>query len=135
MFHTFRYCVLALTALLLVACSGCGGAPYKMVPFEGTITYKGKPLENVVLEFAVGDHRTSGAYIVPGEQGRFKVVHTSTLVGVPVGTCRLKVTWGGGESVAPPAEYVELFEKYGYHSEGYVFEITKPEKNFRIDLE
>jgi hypothetical protein len=134
MFHTFRCCFWALVAVSLVFCCGCsGGTPYKVVPIEGTITYKGKPLEKVSLTFVVGDYRTSGAFVQAG--GKFKAVHSPEKLGIPVGKCTLKLGWGGGDFTSPPAEYAELFAKYGMDSSGYAFEITKADKDFKIDLD
>jgi hypothetical protein len=89
-------------------------------------------LENVVLDFAVQDYRTSSAFVPAG--GKFKAVHSPSVVGIPVGKCTLKITWGGGEGSNPPAEYAELFSKYGMDSPGYVFDVTKAEKDFKIEL-
>jgi hypothetical protein len=121
--------------IALAICSGCSGDkyPYQIVPFEGMITFKGEPLKDVMLEFTVGDFRTSSAAV--GEGGRFRAVHGPGVFGVPVGTCTLRVRWALGESSPPPPEYTELFAKYGYGTEGFVFEITRPERDFRIDLE
>ena len=131
MFHTFRYCLLSLFVLSLVGCSD--GQKYKVVPFEGTITYKGKPLEKVSLDFAVESYRNSGASV--SADGKFKAIHSPSVMGIPVGKCTLKIGWAGGSENAPPEEYKELFEKYGLDSPGYVFEVTKAEKDFKIELE
>ena len=133
--RVFRCYSLLFVAVLLAMSSGCGGpkAPYKVAPLEGTITFKGQPLDGVVVQFLVGDNRPSGALV---RGGKFKAVHTPSQDGVPVGKCTLVVTWGGSEESSPPAEYKELFEKYGADgSAPYVFEVTKPDKNFTIALE
>ena len=136
MSQAFRYCLLLSITFSLVVCTGCSdGLPYKVVPFEGTISYKGEPLENISVEFAVGDYRTSGCFIAVGDQGKFKAIHSPSIVGIPVGQCTMKVGWGGGEGSTPPGKYPELFAKYGYTSAGYTFEVTKAEKGFKIDLE
>ncbi|MCL2006388.1 MAG: hypothetical protein FWG73_09600, partial [Planctomycetaceae bacterium] len=106
---------------------------YRVVPLEGVITYNGEALEGVVLEFFVEDYRPSGAMVRPG--GRFQAVHTQSTDGVPVGTVTMRIAWPGGHDHAPPPAYVPLLAKYGIDSEGYVFELTRGDKNFRIDLE
>jgi len=132
----FRYCVLFVFVVLLT-CSGCGGpkAPYPVAPLEGTITFRGEPLtEEVTLHFTVGEFRTSIGFIEPGSGGRFKAIHTRDQVGVPVGECVLTVSWGG--LGAPPAEYRELFARYGHETDGFVFEVPpRGDRNFVIELE
>ena len=136
MFHTVRYSLLVLATFLLVVCSGCSEKmPYKVVPFEGTITFKGEPLENVSLEFAVGDYRSSSAFVAEGSQGKFETIHSPGVRGVPIGTCKMTVSWVGSEFDTPPAGLAEVLAKYGYGTDGYVFEVTKAEKDFKIDLE
>ena len=133
MYHTYRCCLLTFTILFLATYSGCSGGPgYKVVPFEGTITYKGQPLENVNLDFAVENYRTSGALVLAG--GKFKAVHSPSKLGVPVGKCILRIGKSSIDAQYPP-EYQELFAKYGRESAGYVFDVKKAEKDFKIDLE
>ena len=131
MLPVFRYCSLFI-AILLIICGGCGApkAPYKVVALEGTISFKGEPLDNVSLQFIVGDIRPSGAL---AQGGKFQAIHTQNQVGVPVGTCTLTLSWAGDDS--PPAAYRELFAKYGMNTAGYVFEVTQADKNVKIDLE
>jgi len=132
MIFTFRCCLLTFVALFLFGCSGDGLA-YKVVPFEGTITYKGQPLQDIVLEFTVEGHRSSTAFV--GAGGSFRAVHTPETVGIPVGKCTLVVHWAHGSDPPFPLEYTELFAKYGTDSPGFVFEVTKAERDFKINLE
>lgn len=128
----FRCNFLLIIGLLTVVGCGTPKTPYKVVPLEGTITFKGKPLEGVVLQFMVEKNRPSGAFVKTA--GKFEAVHTPALKGVPVGQCTLSVSWGSDNE--PPAEYKELFAKYGTDgSSVYSFEVTKADKDFKIDLE
>jgi len=133
MFHTFRCSLGAFVVLLLVLCGCAKGPGYKVVPLEGTITYKGQPLQSVLLDFAVENYRTSGAVVQAG--GKFKAVHSPSQLGVPMGKCTMRIGWGGTTGTTPPAEYAELFARYGLDSAGYVFEVSKANKEFRIDLD
>jgi len=134
MFYTFRCRLGTFVILSLVVCCGCSKGPgYKVVPLEGTITYKGQPLQNVTLVFAVENYRTSGAFVQTG--GKFKAVYSPTKLGVPVGKCTMKIGWGGSAETSPPAEYTELFAKYGLDSAGYVFDVVKADKAFKINLD
>ena len=127
---------LLLVLLLSLTFVGCGPrAPYPVVPLEGTITFRGTPLENVTLQFNVGDFRPSGAFVAVGGEGKFQAVHTRDQLGVPVGEVTMFVFWAPGDAVPQPPEYAELFARYGAGSEGYVFELTRANRNFVIDLE
>lgn len=120
---------MCVCALQLVGCRP--SAPYTMAQLEGTVTYQGKPLENVTLEFSVGDNRPSSAMAKAG--GKFKAIHTPSIDGVPVGKCIVRVSWSGMDDA--PADLKELFEKYGYGSPGKEIEITKTDKNYQLDFE
>ena len=43
--------------------------------------------------------------------------------------------WQNDALPAPGSAHAELLTKYGLDTEGYVFELTRGNKNFRIDLE
>ncbi|MCL2004659.1 MAG: hypothetical protein FWG73_00700 [Planctomycetaceae bacterium] len=135
MLYRAQYSLFALAGLVLAVSIGCGdGMPYQVVPLEGTITFKGAPLENVLLDFTVEEYRNSGAYVQTG--GRFEAIHSPSVRGVPVGTCTLRIGWGGGAENRPPADYEELFSQYGMDTAGYIFEVpNRGDRNFRIDLE
>ena len=69
-----RFSLLALGALFLVPCSGCGagggGAPTALVPVKGKVTYKGRPLTSGIVHFepegygrpATGKLQSDGSY-------------------------------------------------------------------------
>jgi hypothetical protein len=117
---------------VLLFINGCGtNVPYKTVELEGTVSCQGKPLENVILTFSVEDKRPSSAVVLAG--GKFKAVHSPSVIGVPIGPCVVRIGWDGQND--PPAEMKGLFEKYGSESKGLEIEITKPNKNYLLNFE
>ncbi len=124
---------------LSISFVGCGEKfPYQVAGIQGTITYQGKPLpQGLFLQFvpANGEGRPSEALV--GDGGKFKAVHTRRTDGIPVGKMVLRVAWNGSsdtESKTPPTEIGEILKKYGGDSPGFLVEITKSDKEFKIDL-
>ena len=113
--------------------SGCGEKlPYEVVRTRGTVTFDGRPApKGLRLQFAPigGEGRTSEAIV--GDEGKFKAVYTRSVEGIQVGKITLTVSWGGG---TPPPEVAEIIEKYGGNTKGFPLEITKPDKEFKIEL-
>lgn len=139
MLRNLNLYALALTTVCLVLpilmLTGCGAkTPYPIVPLEGTASYKGKPLERVILTFGSGDKRESSAVVLTG--GKFKAIHTPQLDGVPTGKCIVRVGMDSAAiGAAAPEEYKELFEKYGMNSKGLEIDVTKADKNFNLNFE
>ena len=129
---SYRLFILPCVLIPLLLLNGCGPkADYAIVPIEGVATYKGSPLPDTMsLDFVVADHRGSMAKI--GAGGAFQTIHTPEIKGVPVGTARVRVYWDAQGD--PPNEYKELFAKYGYASDGFNVEITKPDKNLQVEF-
>jgi len=98
--------------------------------------YKGQPLEGVVLTFASGNRRESSAVVISG--GKFKAIHSPQFDGVPTGKCIVRV---GLDAVSPnapvviPEPYKGLIEKYGMDSKGLEINVTKADKNFKLNFE
>ncbi|MDR3199571.1 MAG: hypothetical protein LBU34_17015 [Planctomycetaceae bacterium] len=131
MLHIIRFGVLFFVFLLFV--SGCKqSVPYDMAELEGTASYKGQPLENVVLTFSSGSKRPSIAVV--SADGKFKAVSSPSVKGVPIGKCVVRVGWETAPD-APPEQWKELFDKYGYESDGLEIDITKSNKNYSLNFE
>jgi hypothetical protein len=131
MLHLIRFCTLTFFVTFLLI-SGCKqSVPYEMAELEGTASYKGKPLENVVLTFTSGDKRPSSAVVSAG--GKFKAISSSSVNGVPVGKCVVRIGWDSPD--APPAQWKELFDKYGTESNGLEIDVTKSNKNYSLNFE
>jgi len=124
-----------LFALLSITIFGCTPkAPYDVVPIEGTATYDGKPIpQDFAIKFSPSNGMNESTGLIQ-EGGKFKAVHTVDIIGVPTGSCTVKVIWNGGIETKPPAEYQPLLKKYGFQSEGLPIEITKKDLNLKIDF-
>ncbi len=78
--------------LVLIACVGCGGTDGKL-KVTGTVTLKGEPLDDGIIEFAsdeirTGANITKGKYEVPAETG------------LKPGTYKVSITAGDGRTPA-----------------------------------
>ncbi|MGL6196113.1 MAG: hypothetical protein ACRC2T_14955 [Thermoguttaceae bacterium] len=117
----------------IVTFTGCDKSPYKVVPIEGTATWKGNPIpEGFSLEFTPEEGRASSGFI--SKEGKFKTVYSAQKDGVQTGKNKVKVMWNTGTMPPPPEEYIELVNTYGYKSEGIEIEIKKADKNLTIDF-
>ena len=121
---------------LLTTFIGCGEKlPYEVADIRGTITFEGKPVpKGMRLQFAPigGEGRTSEAIV--GDEGKFRATYTRSTPGVQVGKVRLFVSWGGGSNTMIPSEAAEIIKKFGGNTKGFSLEITKQNKNFKIEL-
>jgi len=121
--------------LLFLCMIGCGPkAPYSVVPIEGVVTWEGKPLPK---EFTLSFRPENGMAESTGfikDGGKFTTIHTVDIDGVPTGKCTVRVKWSGGFGTTPPEEYNSLLSKYGFTSEGIPVEITKKDKNLKLDF-
>src|SRR5437870_5117851 len=70
-------------ALLVVAITGCGDSGPTIVPVTGTLTYKGKPVTNAVVDFMPENGRPSWG--ATDADGRFKLNYDREHDGVLVG--------------------------------------------------
>jgi hypothetical protein len=83
----------ALSAFVLGAWQGCGsdsGKP-EVAPVKGTVTYKGKPVEEAMIEFCQEGlpFRSTG---LTNEAGKFEVTSIMPGDGAPVGKNKVTVT-------------------------------------------
>ena len=132
----FKVLYVFLSFLPLPLFVGCGEKlPYEVVGIRGTITFEGRPApKGLRLQFAPanGMGRTSTAFV--GEGGKFKAAYTRSVEGIQVGKVILTVGWSTGSDASMPSEAVEIIKKFGAATKGLPLEITKPDKEFRIEL-
>lgn len=76
------------TPLLLVVLAGCGGGP-NIVKVTGQLTYKGKPVPNVDVDFVPEKGRPSWGRT--DEQGRFELEYDRHQKGALVGKHKVSV--------------------------------------------
>jgi len=130
----FKTLCVFLLVLLLSSCGGCGEKlPYDVVAIRGTVTVEGKPApKGLRLQFAPANGEGRPSEAIVGDEGRFKAIYSRSVEGVQVGKAVLIVSWGGGTSLPPEA--AGIIKKYGENAKGIPLEITKPDKEFKIEL-
>jgi hypothetical protein len=110
-------------------------APYDIIPLEGIATWQGKPIpKDFLIQFAPQDGKRQSSAYIQSDDGSFKVVHTASLDGVPVGKCKVTVSWAGPMESSPPKEFQPLLKQYGFETQGLELELTKPDKKFQLDF-
>ncbi len=123
---------------LLIALVGCGEKlPYPVAGIQGTVTYQGKPLpKGMFLQFIPADGEGRPSEAVVKDEGKFKAVYTRRTDGIQVGKMLMRVAWtgAGAEGETPPPEIGEIIKKYGSASEGFPVDVTKADREFKIDL-
>ncbi len=113
---------------LMLALAGCGKSDYpEMARVTGTVTYKGKPVPNMMVNFMPTEGRPSWGKT--DSQGRFEMVYDSDYNGAKVGHHKVyftppATTIDGGTSRASrkaiasaagltPEELADIRQRYG----------------------
>src|SRR5215213_4449596 len=89
-----RACVLVVVGLVAGALAGCS----KQVPVEGTVKYKGQPVEGALVSFC----NDQGVIIASGQtdgSGKYKLMTPQAKQEVPSGTYKVTVTKVAGVTV------------------------------------
>lgn len=123
---------------------GCGSRGPQIVPIEGTVTHKGQPVPNIRIYFAPTDGRPSWA--ISDANGRFKLEYDPEHAGAKVGTHSISILdesgnvdetalmSGGSRPKRNPAVR-ELADKYSREKSTLQVEVTKADRNFKLELE
>jgi hypothetical protein len=129
-----------ITGFLLLFAVGCGQElPYEVVKLEGTLTYKGDPLEGVVLHFRPTTGRESTATTTAG--GKFVMRYTYDVNGVQKGPGEffLSLPMSGGGIANAKAQtsslVTEAVRKYSPQGTSKAVEITEASRNYKLELE
>jgi len=90
--RNFSWITVSLSALVLIAMTGCGNGEF--APVAGTVTYDGKPVPKLRVSFSpepVGDDYAVGPYSigVTDENGQFSLVTRYDDVGAFIGQHKL----------------------------------------------
>ena len=89
----FLHVALFATLPVLFAFAGCGnGDNTKIARVTGTVTYKGKPVKNVTVNFMPPDGRPSWGKT--DSDGKFEMVYDDTRKGVKLGSNKVWITPG-----------------------------------------
>lgn len=133
-------------ALLTLALPGCSDSGMDVVPVEGTVTWNGEPVPNIVVEFmpTQGNRPSQG---FTDENGHFKLNYTIDEEGAEVGTHDVTFAWVADKQGQEPSEAVqEILKLHGaeavqknlkLHGEDGTpiqVEITEPTENLELAL-
>jgi len=127
----------ALCLAVLSLVPGCG--PASDAPeihlFSGTLTYNGKPVEDVLLMFQPTNGRPSVAQV--GSGGKFKMRFSSSVDGVARDTHTIYVepAFEDPNAPNPTAEMKEIFEKYSRESSEFTVHVLKDEEDYKLELQ
>lgn len=128
---------LAIGCFLLTGCGGSG-----TVSVSGTLTYKGKPVTNAVVNFApTDDGRPSSG--LTDKDGKFTLQYDPEIKGVKPGKYKVYVMHNVSADAArpgaipgmpapPEGDGKELFSKYSNEKSPVTVEITKAESNLEL---
>lgn len=148
--RAFRVASLA-TLPLLFAAVGCGRGDYpEMARVTGTVTYKGKPVPNMMVNFMPPDGRPSWGKT--DAEGKYEMVYDSDYKGVKMGHHKVYITppastIDGGTSKASKKalaaaanltqeEMLDIRSKYGAEEvTKYEVDVTKDPEVIDIKLE
>ncbi len=94
-----RNIILLLSLLSLPAAAGCTGsngpAPREIVPVQGTLTYRGRPVIEAQLTFR-GDDPSEPAFAVTDSSGRFRCMTNDSGEGMPPGDYVITISHSRG---------------------------------------
>lgn len=134
----------ALASVLLAAVclplTGCGGSG--LVPVSGTMTYKGKPVTNAIINFTPSDdgRPSSGK---TDKDGKFTLYFDEQNKGIKPGKYKVYVMLDALAAATRPGaipgmpapmdgDEKQFFEKYGNEKSTVTVEITKAESNLEL---
>lgn len=134
---SLRLTAVGLGCLLLAGCGDSG-----VVPVAGTLTYKGKPVPNAVLNFVPEKGRPSLGETDP--QGRFVLTYDPQTKGAEVGKHRVFVLHNPAADASRPgslpgvavklsADEQEFFRKYGGDQSKVTVTIDRATADLKLD--
>ena len=131
---------LGILVCFSVFLAGCGAKlPYDVVKLEGTVTYQGKPLEGVTVNFQPKEGRISSAISGPG--GKFAMKYTYDVDGVQKGAGKFFLSMpeeagslAGAQSAKSPL-LAEAVKKYSAEKSTLQVEITEANTAYELKLD
>lgn len=116
---------------------GCGGGREGTAYVEGRVTLDGEPLAGATVLFVPQAGRPASG--VTNADGRYVLEYEPGKRGAPVGTCRVQITTGRGESLGPdgkviPAVPEKVPMRYNVKSELSVVVEAGKRNRFDFDL-
>ena len=133
-------------SLLLVALAGCGGGP-ALVEVSGTLTHKGKPVPNALVNFMPENGRPSWG--ITDEDGHFTLNydagHDGTVVGKHIvsvksrpsrpKTAKEQEAAIAGKKMPMSKDMADFFEKYSPNNSKYQVVIDKNTPELKLELD
>jgi len=133
--RTRRYFPLFVVTIAFVVLGGCNSGP-PIAPVTGVLTYKGKAVPNVHLEFIPEQGRPSWG--LTDAAGRFALEYDRDNKGALVGKHKVYAKMGpfganvSGERPDTPKELAELFDKYSATNSTVVVEIAANTREIKL---
>jgi hypothetical protein len=128
----YRLITLALVAVLLVPCWGCGsagGAQSALIPVKGKVTYKGQPVTKGVVRFEPDGYGRMASGQLQSD-GTFVLTTLKEGDGVVAGEHRVTIE-GFDKSLARD----RALKKYGgANTSGMTAEVSQEKAEFTFDL-
>ena len=132
--------------LLLIVLTGCGGGP-ALVGVSGTLTHKGKPVANALINFLPENGRPSSG--ITDEDGHFTLnydpEHDGTVVGkhivsvksrpVRPKTAKEQEAAISGRKMPMSKDMQDFFEKYSPQNSKYEVVIDKKTPELKLELD
>lgn len=140
MFNHHQQLFATITSFLFLFAVGCTpDLPYDVVKLEGTLTYKGDPLEGVILHFRPTTGRESMATTTEG--GKFVMRYTYDVDGVQKGPgeffLSLPMSGGGlanaNKQTSPSVD--EAVRKYSPKGTPKAVQIDEASSDYQLELE
>jgi hypothetical protein len=130
--------------LLLGLLAGCGDGGPRVVQVNGTLTYKGKPVPNTLLNFEPEHGRQSWAQT--DAQGKFKINYDRHQDGAVVGKHKVWIEYRPGSQAEQEAEIMgkapplskdmkAFYDKYSYENSKLQVQIDKDTSELKLELD
>jgi hypothetical protein len=139
-FHKRSLC--SAGVILLIGMAGCSRS--HVIPVEGVLTFKGKPVPNARLTFEPEHGRQS--WCDTDEQGRFRIQYDRHQEGAVIGRHKVfievvastdaqrEAIMQGKQPPLPP-EMKAFFNKYSVTNSKYTVEITRDTRELKLELD
>lgn len=135
-----RLLIVSVAVTLFLSAAGCGKeGPYEIVKLEGTVTYKGEPLEGVIVHFRPTEGRESRATTTEG--GKFVMRYTYDVYGVQKGPGKVFLSIPTVSGTLTQAEekrsplLAEALRKYSANGTVKAVEFNESNRDYHLDLD
>jgi hypothetical protein len=137
-----RFRVLPVLALLGMA-AGCQDGGPSVANVSGTVTYKGKPIPNLTINFIPEGGRPSWG--LTDSSGKYSLHWDEDYDGAEIGTHKVSVAFVPGSQgaeagraktpPATPAEQAAITKKYGIETSPLTYEVKSGSQTINLELD